>query len=318
MWCNILMVPTETHDQEPCWMNHPDDPSPRALHRAFFDADTFTVSYLVWDAASRIAAVIDPVLGYDPKSGRIDERTLEPLLACIASERLEVQWLLETHAHADHLSGAQRLRQRVGGRIAIGAHIRDVQRHFKGLFNLGSGFEPDGRQFDHLFADGESFHIGGLRAQALWVPGHTPADLAYVVGDLAFVGDTIFMPDVGTARTDFPGGSARTLYRSIRRLLDLPPDTTLMTGHDYPPPGRGPRWAATVADQRLHNIHVHDGIDEAAFVRVRQARDATLEVPRLILPSIQVNVRAGELPPAEDNGVRYLKIPLDKLPARAA
>jgi glyoxylase-like metal-dependent hydrolase (beta-lactamase superfamily II) len=224
-----------------------------------------------------------------------------------------VDWILETHAHADHLSAARYLQGKLGGRIGIGEHIREVQATFKKLFNLEPGFPTDGSQFDHLFADGETFRIGGIKAQALLVPGHTPADMAYLVGDIVFVGDTLFMPDVGTARADFPGGDAHVLYCSIRRLLDLPESTRMFVCHDYPPAGRGPRWETTVSAQRQHNIHVRDGISAEAFVKMRQARDATLGVPTLILPSLQVNVRAGDLPPPEDNGISYLRIPLNVL-----
>ena len=282
--------------------------------QAFFDPDTGTVSYVVSDPATASAAVIDPVLGYDFKSGHTQTRSADEVLAYLAADGLKVEWILETHAHADHLSGARYLQQQVGGRIAIGEKIRDVQATFKKLYNLQRDFLPDGSQFDHLFKDGEKFRIGDLEVTALLVPGHTPADMAYVVGDAVLVGDTLFMPDVGTARADFPGGDARTLYRSIRRILDLPPQTRVFVCHDYPPQGREPRWETTVREQREHNIHVRDGITEEAFVAMRQARDATLEVPTLILPSLQVNVRAGQLPPADDNGVAYLRIPLNALP----
>lgn len=286
--------------------------------QAFYDPITWTVSYVVWDASTRQAAVIDPVLDYNFKSGHTSTKSIDKVLAYLSTHELQVQWILETHAHADHLSGARLLQSRVGGRIAIGEHIRQVQAVFKKLYNLEREFLPDGSQFDHLFQDGEHFQIGKLPAQALWVPGHTPADMAYVVGapqeQSVFVGDTLFMPDVGTARADFPGGDAHQLYRSIQRLLALPPQTTLYVCHDYPPTERAPQWLTTVAAQRAHNIHVHVGISEADFVAMRQARDATLEVPTLILPSLQVNVRAGQLPPAEDNGVQYLKIPLNALP----
>lgn len=281
---------------------------------AFFDPHTWTVSYVVADPMTSRAAVIDPVLDFDFKSGQTGTVSVDRILAYLAEHALTVDWILETHAHADHLSGARHLQERVGGRIAIGEHIREVQATFKRLFNLERGFLPDGSQFDHLFKDGERFMIGSIEATALLVPGHTPADMAYVVADAAFVGDTLFMPDVGTARADFPGGNAHTLYRSMRRLLDLPADTRIFVCHDYPPAGREPRWETTVAAQRQHNIHVHDGVDEASFVAMRQARDATLDVPTLILPSIQVNVRAGHMPAAEDNGVAYLKIPLNALP----
>ena len=282
--------------------------------KAFFDPSTSTVSYVVADDATRCAAVIDPVLGYDPKSGHTDEKPLAEILRYLCDKGFRVQWILETHAHADHLSGAAVLQQRVGGRIAIGENIRTVQETFKRLYNFERSFMPDGSQFDHLFRDGETFRIGDVEATALLVPGHTPADMAYRIDAAVFVGDTLFMPDVGTARTDFPGGDARVLYRSIRRLLALAPETRLFVCHDYPPAQRGVQWETTVADQRARNIHVRDGVDEDAFVRLRQARDATLEVPVLILPSIQVNVRAGRLPPAEDNGVSYLKIPVNALP----
>ncbi len=286
----------------------------RTTVRAFFDPGTWTVSYVVWDHASRRAAVIDPVLDYDFKSGHTATRSLDAVLAYLDAEHLAVDWILETHAHADHLSGARWLQQRTGGRIAIGERIREVQAIFKKLYNLEREFLPDGSQFDHLFADGETFRIGEVEARALWVPGHTPADMAYLIDGAVFVGDTLFMPDVGSARADFPGGDARVLYRSMRRLLDLAPDTTMYVCHDYPPGGRAPAWQTTVAEQRAHNIHVHDGISEDAFVAMRRARDATLEPPALILPSLQVNVRAGQLPPPDDNGVSYLRIPLNALP----
>ncbi|CAN7557822.1 MBL fold metallo-hydrolase [Rhizobacter sp. LjRoot28] len=294
-------------------------PSPRPSAptiEAFFDPRTGTVSYVVADPSTSRAAVIDPVLDFDFKSGHTGTASVDRIQTHLAEQGLTVDWILETHAHADHLSGARHLQERVGGRIAIGEHIREVQATFQQLFNLERGFLPDGSQFDHLFKDGERFMIGGIEAMALLVPGHTPADMAYVVADAVFVGDTLFMPDVGTARADFPGGNAHTLYRSMRRLLDLPTDTRIFVCHDYPPAGREPRWETTVAAQRQHNIHVHDGVDEASFVAMRQARDATLDVPTLILPSIQVNVRAGHMPPAEDNGVAYLKIPLNALPVR--
>ena len=288
----------------------------RTTVQAFFDPRTGTVSYVVWDGASRRAAVIDPVLDFDFKSGHTGTGSVDAVVAYLQQHELAVEWILETHAHADHLSGARVLQARVGGRIAIGERIREVQATFKKLYNLERGFLPDGSQFDHLFADGETFRIGEVEATAMWVPGHTPADMAYVIDGAVFVGDTLFMPDVGTARADFPGGDAHTLYRSIRKLLALPADTRMYVCHDYPPAGRGPQWETTVAEQRERNIHVHDGIDEAAFVAMRQARDATLEVPVLILPSIQVNVRAGELPPPDDNGIAYLRIPLNALPTR--
>ncbi len=288
-------------------------PTPAAT-RAFFDPATWTVSHLVWDPATRHAAVIDPVLDYDFKSGHTSTRSADAVREAVHDEGLSVEWILETHAHADHLSGARYLQQHLGGRIAIGEHIRDVQASFKKLYNLERSFLPDGSQFDHLFTDGERFKIGTIEATALLVPGHTPADMAYLIDGAAYVGDTLFMPDVGSARADFPGGDARQLYRSMKRLLALPPDTAIFVCHDYPPPGRGPRWQTTVAEQRATNIHVRDGISEDAFVAMRTARDATLDVPTLILPSIQVNVRAGHLPPADDNGIVYLRIPVNALP----
>jgi glyoxylase-like metal-dependent hydrolase (beta-lactamase superfamily II) len=288
--------------------------SQRATIQAFYDSTTSTVTYVVWDRATRQAAIIDPVLDYDYKSGHTRTESADRVRAYLADERLAVQWILETHAHADHLSAARYLKERVGGRIAIGENIRAVQATFKKLFNLERGFLPDGSQFDHLFRDGERFNVGEVEATALHVPGHTPADMAYLIDDAVFVGDTLFMPDLGSARADFPGGDAHRLYRSMRRLLELPPDTEIYVCHDYPPSTRGPHWQTTVAEQRANNIHVRDGIDEDAFVVMRNKRDATLEVPTLMLPSIQVNVRGGRLPPVEDNGVAYLKIPLNALP----
>ncbi len=279
--------------------------------QAFFDDKTCTVSYVIADTASRCAAIVDPVLDFDFKSGRTTTQQADRLIAHVREQGLTVQWILETHAHADHLSSARYLQQQLGGRIAIGEHITQVQATFKKLFNLERGFLPDGTQFDHLFQDGEVFRIGETPAQALLVPGHTPADMAYVVDGAVFVGDTLFMPDVGTARADFPGGDAHALYASMQRILALPPETRVFVCHDYPPAGRAPAWESTVAQQRAANIHVRDGIGEAQFVQMRQARDATLDVPTLILPSIQVNIRAGQLPPPEDDGVSYLKIPLN-------
>ncbi|HVL76932.1 MAG TPA: MBL fold metallo-hydrolase [Noviherbaspirillum sp.] len=283
------------------------------LIASFHDATTGTVTHVVHDPATRRAAVVDPVLDFDPKSGRTSTRSADRVIEFVRARDLHVDWILETHAHADHLSAAPYLKQELGGRIAIGEQIRTVQRVFKKLFNLEATFATDGSQFDHLFADGETFSIGTLQAQALFVPGHTPADSAYRIGNAVFVGDTLFMPDAGTARCDFPGGDAATLYRSIRRLLSLPPETRLYMCHDYAPGGREAAWVATVAEQRARNIHVHDGVSEEEFVRMRTERDATLEMPVLILPSIQVNVRAGELPPAEANGVHYLKLPVNAL-----
>lgn len=280
---------------------------------AFFDPATWTVTYVVADTQARRAAIIDPVLDYDPKSGHTSTASANKVLAFVKAQGLQVDWILETHAHADHLSAAHYLKEQVGGRIAIGEHIRTVQSTFKVVFNLERSFLPDGSQFDHLFADGETFMIGNLEATALLVPGHTPADMAYRVGDSLFVGDTLFMPDVGTARADFPGGDAHLLFRSIRKLLALPPETKVFVCHDYPPDSRQPQWQSTVGEQAAKNIHVHDGISEEDFVAMRAARDATLGMPTLILPSIQVNIRAGDMPPAEANGVSYLKIPLNAL-----
>jgi glyoxylase-like metal-dependent hydrolase (beta-lactamase superfamily II) len=282
----------------------------------FFDPKTWTVSYVVNDLQSKNAAVIDPVLDYDFKSGHTGTYAADAVREYVQANGLTVQWILETHAHADHLSGARYLQERVGGQIAIGEHIREVQATFKKLYNLERTFLPDGSQFDHLFKDGEVFKIGEVEATAMLVPGHTPADMAYLVDGAVFVGDTLFMPDVGSARADFPGGDAHTLYRSMHRILDLPPQTRMFVCHDYPPKGREANWETTVADQRASNIHVRDGISEEEFVAMRQARDATLEVPTLILPAIQVNVRAGQLPPADENGVAYLRIPLNMLPIR--
>jgi len=288
--------------------------STRTTTQGFFDANTWTVSYVVWDHATRRAAVIDPVLDYDFKSGRTSTVSVDRLLAYVRELGLQVEWILETHAHADHLSGARHVQAQVGGLIAIGENIRTVQATFRTLYNLERSFLPDGSQFDHLFKDGEVFRIGETQATAMLVPGHTPADMAYLIDGAVFVGDTLFMPDVGSARADFPGGDARQLYASMRKLLDLPPETTVYVCHDYPPPSREPRWQTTVAEQRAHNVHMHDGISEEAFVAMRTQRDATLDVPTLILPSIQVNIRGGQLPPADDNGVAYLRIPLNALP----
>jgi glyoxylase-like metal-dependent hydrolase (beta-lactamase superfamily II) len=281
--------------------------------QSFFDPATWTVSHVVHAGAGTPCAIIDSVLDYDPKSGRTGTASADRLVEFVQENHLEVQWILETHAHADHLSAAQYLRKKLGGKITIGSAIMQVQGVFKGIFNLEPGFVADGHQFDHLLEVGESFGIGALSATALSVPGHTPACMAYQIGDAVFVGDTLFMPDVGTARCDFPGGNARTLYQSIRRLLALPPDTRLFMCHDYPPAGRPVTWQSTVAAQRAHNIHVHDGVSEEAFVSMRTARDATLEMPVLILPAVQVNIRAGEMPPPEANGVAYLKIPVNLL-----
>ncbi|HLS87303.1 MAG TPA: MBL fold metallo-hydrolase [Burkholderiales bacterium] len=279
----------------------------------FFDPATWTISYVVYEREGSPCAIVDSVLDYDPRSGRTATDSADAIAAFVRERQLSVEWILETHAHADHLSAAPYLRRQLGGKIAIGEAIRTVQGVFKKVFNLEPEFRLDGSQFDHLFADGETFRIGALEASAMHVPGHTPADMAYRVGDAVFVSDTLFMPDVGTARADFPGGDARTLYRSIRRLLSLPGETRLFMCHDYPPEGRDVQWETTVAAQRAGNIHVRDGVTEDEFVRMREARDRTLGMPNLILPSIQVNIRAGELPPPEANGISYLKIPLNAL-----
>jgi len=291
------------------------------IHRlqveSFFDEASSTFSHLVLDRATGQCALLDSVLDYDPKSGRTRTTGAQRLVARVRELGAQVQWLLETHVHADHLSAAAWLQAQLGGGIAIGAHITTVQKTFGTLFNAEPGFARDGSQFDHLFRDGDSFAIGGLRATALHTPGHTPACMTYLVEDgderAAFVGDTLFMPDYGTARCDFPGGDAATLFRSIRRVLALPAETKLYLCHDYRPGGRPLAHVSTVAEQRTANVHVHDGIAEADFVAMRQARDATLDMPVLILPSVQVNMRAGHLPPPEDNGVSYLKIPLNAL-----
>lgn len=281
--------------------------------QAFFDPITWTVSYVVFDRAGGHCAIVDPVLDYDPKAGRTRTGSAGKVVDFVQEQQLSVQWILETHAHADHLTAAHYLREVLGGQIAIGAAITQVQKVFKGIFHLEPGFPTDGTQFDHLFADGEAFRIGDLQARALAVPGHTPACMAYQVGNTVFVGDTLFMPDVGTARCDFPGGNARTLYQSIQRLLALPSETRLFMCHDYPPEAREPAWETTVAEQRANNIHVHDGVREDEFAAMRSRRDATLEMPALIMPSVQINIRAGHMPPKDDNGVAYLRIPLNAL-----
>ncbi|WP_294055358.1 MBL fold metallo-hydrolase [Sphingomonas sp.] len=277
---------------------------------AFFDEPTNTISYLVADPATREAAVIDPVLDFDLASGEADTRSAERILAAAAGQDLRIVMVLETHAHADHLSAAPFLKARTGAWIGIGEHIRDVQRIFRPVFAMDD-LKTDGSDFDRLLRDGEAVTLGGLTIEVMHVPGHTPADVAYRIGDAAFIGDTLFMPDYGTARADFPGGDARMLYRSIRRVLALPGETRLFLCHDYKAPGRDDyRWETTVAEQRRASVHVHDGVTEDAFVAMREARDETLAVPRLLLPSIQVNIRAGRFPEAEANGVRYLRIPV--------
>ncbi len=280
--------------------------------QGFFDPDTFTVTYVVYDAASRDAVIVDSVLDYDPASGRTSYASADRVIEYVNSKNLHVKYLLETHAHADHLSAAPYLQEKLGGQIAIGEHITTVQNVFGNLFNAGSEFQRDGSDFDVLYADGDTFTIGSLPVTVLHVPGHTPACIAYVIGDAVFVGDTMFMPDYGTARADFPGGDARQLFRSLRRILALPKETRLFMCHDYLPEGRTEYvWETTVEAEREGNVHAHDGVSEDDFVAMREARDATLDMPRLILPSVQVNMRAGHLPPAEDNGVVYLKMPVN-------
>jgi glyoxylase-like metal-dependent hydrolase (beta-lactamase superfamily II) len=289
---------------------------PAALNptvHGIFDPSTWTVTYVVYEKEGGACAIIDSVLDYDPKSGRTSTQSADQVISFVREKNLHVQWILETHAHADHLTAAPYLKARLGGQTAIGDHITAVQRVFKGVFNLEAGFKEDGTQFDHLLKTDETFAIGNLSAKALYVPGHTPACVAYQVGDAVFVGDTLFMPDVGSARCDFPGGCAKTLYASARKILSLPASTRLFMCHDYPPEDRAVRFETTVAEQRANNIHLHDGIDEAEFVRMRTARDATLAMPVLILPAVQINIRAGEFPPKDDNGVSYLKIPLNAL-----
>ncbi|MFL4977300.1 MAG: MBL fold metallo-hydrolase [Xanthobacteraceae bacterium] len=278
--------------------------------RAFFDEPTHTVSYLVADPATRQAAVIDPVLDYDENSGEVDTRSVEAILKSAAEQDIEIVWALETHAHADHLSGAPYIKAKTGARIGIGEHITDVQRIFRPIFNA-TDLKADGSDFDHLFKDGERFAIGELAAEVLYTPGHTPADISYKIEDAVFVGDTLFMPDYGTARADFPGGDARQLYHSIKKLLALPDATRLFMCHDYKAPGRDHyAWETTVKDERDHNVHIGGSKGEDDFVAMRTARDSKLATPKLLLPSIQVNIRAGRFPPAEANGVRYLRIPV--------
>lgn len=280
----------------------------------FFDPATFTATHLVIDPATRHAAIVDSVLDYDPKSGRTDTKSADAVIAFVEAQELIVDWLLESHVHADHLTAAPYLQDRVGGQIAIGSQVSAVQETFKTVFNAERDFMTDGRQFDRLLSDGDSFAIGDLQARVLATPGHTPACSTYLIGNAAFVGDTLFMPDFGTARCDFPGGDARQLFQSIKRILSLPPETRLFLCHDYKAPGRDHyAWETTVGEERARNKHVHDGIDEDAFVEMRSTRDKELSMPVLLLPSVQVNMRAGRKPPPEDNGISYLKIPLDAL-----
>jgi len=282
--------------------------------QSFFHEPTNTATHVVWTPGDRVCAIIDPVLDFDAKSGRTWTTAANEVIAFVRAEGLRVDWILETHVHADHLTAAPYLKTALGGRVGIGARISEVQETFRRIFNAERGFRTDGSQFDRLFADGETFALGLLEVRVMHTPGHTPACATYIAGDAAFVGDTLFMPDYGTARCDFPGGDAATLYASMRRILDLPPAMRLFLCHDYKAPGRNEfAWETTVAAQRAGNVHVRDGIDAVAFVKMRTERDATLEMPALLLPSIQVNMRAGALPPAEDNGVSYLKLPLNLL-----
>jgi glyoxylase-like metal-dependent hydrolase (beta-lactamase superfamily II) len=284
----------------------------QATVKAFFDPQTWTYTYVVYESKGSACIVIDSVLNYDPKSGRTKTESADEVISFIKDNRLQLEWILETHAHADHLTAAPYIQDKLGGKIAIGDHITTVQGVFKGVFNLDD-VAVDGSQFDALIKEGESVRFGNLSFKALYVPGHTPACMAYEIGDSIFVGDTLFMPDVGTARCDFPGGSASNLYRSIQSILKYPPNTKLYMCHDYPPNGRPPEYQSTVADQKKSNIHVHDGVTEEQFVAMRNKRDAGLEMPVLILPSIQVNIRAGHMPKPEGNGTAYLKIPLNAL-----
>ena len=287
---------------------------PNMQIEAFFDPASSTISYLVVDESTAQCAIIDSVLDFDPASGRTSTASADAVIAYVREQGLEVEWLLETHAHADHLSAAPYLQEQLGGRLAIGRHILTVQNVFGKIFNEGTRFARDGSQFDHLFDEGDRFSVGSIPAIALHVPGHTPADMAYVIGDAVFIGDTLFMPDYGSARADFPGGDAHVLYRSVRRLLSLPEASRLFLCHDYKAPGRDTyAWETTVAEQRCGNVHLHDGISEDDFVAMRKARDASLDMPRLILPSIQVNMRGGHFPEPEENGVSYLKLPLNRL-----
>ena len=278
--------------------------------RAFFDEPTNTVSYLVWDPATLEGAVIDPVLNFDHRSGKATVESADAILAEAEKLGVKIGLVLETHAHADHLSGAPYIKLKTGAKVGIGEHIREVQKIFRPVFNA-MDVSGDGSEFDHLYKDGERFKIGTLEAEVIYTPGHTPACVSYKIGDAVFVGDTLFMPDFGTARADFPGGDAHALYRSIHRLLSLPAETRLFICHDYKAPGRDQyAWETTVGEERARNVHVHDGVSEDDFVAMRTKRDATLAAPLLLLPSIQVNMRAGKLPPAEANGVRYLKVPV--------
>jgi glyoxylase-like metal-dependent hydrolase (beta-lactamase superfamily II) len=283
------------------------------LIKDFFDPETWTYTYVVYEGDGSPCVIIDSVLNYDPKSGRTSTKSADEVIAFVKAYQLQVSWILETHAHADHLTAAPYLQSHLGGKLVIGDHIKNVQTVFKGVFNLDDRFKADGAQFDHLLKEGESLAFGNLSLKALFVPGHTPACMAYEIGGAIFVGDTLFMPDVGTARCDFPGGDAKTLYRSIQKILSYPGQTKLYMCHDYPPNNRPAICVTTIADEKANNIHVHDGVTEDQFVQMRTARDKTLEMPTLILPSIQVNIRAGHFPEPDSNGIAYLKIPLNAL-----
>ena len=281
--------------------------------KSFFDPGTWTFTYVVYEKPKTPCVVIDSVMNYDPKSGRIRSTSADEVIDFIQKNHLKLEWILETHAHADHLSAAPYIQHQLGGKIAIGHHIQEVQKVFKGIFNLEPEFKVDGSQFDYLIEEGKNLEFGNLSIHPIFVPGHTPACMAYEIGDAIFVGDTLFMPDVGTARCDFPGGSAHTLYQSMKKILAYPDSTRLFMCHDYPPTSRPIAYETTVGEQKKKNIHIHEGISEEQFVGMRNKRDKTLEVPVLILPSIQINIRAGHRPPAENNGKSYLKIPLDVL-----
>ena len=286
---------------------------PQSIVKTFFDPATWTFTHLIYEAMNTPCIIIDSVLNYDPKSGRTTTHSADEVIQFVKENGLQCQWLLETHAHADHVSAAPYLQKHLGGKIAIGTHITKIQHVFKEVFHFESSFAVDGSQFDALIKADEILTFGNLECKALFVPGHTPACMAYQVGDAIFVGDTLFMPDVGTARCDFPGGNAEHLYQSIQKILSNPPETRLFMCHDYPPENRPIAHCTTVSEQKLHNIHVHDGVSCEAFVAMRTKRDQTLEMPVLILPSIQINIRAGHFPPPEENGVSYLKIPLNQL-----
>lgn len=288
-------------------------PATKPTVHGFFDPATWTVTYVVYDGPGSACAIIDSVLDYDLKSGRTQHTSADKVIAFVREHQLKVEWILETHAHADHLSAAPYLKEKLGGKLAIGSRITAVQKVFAEIFNLEPDFKQDGTQFDHLFTEDEAIKVGTFTGRALFVPGHTPACMAYQFGDAVFVGDTLFMPDVGSARCDFPGGDARMLYESSKKILSLPAETRLFMCHDYPPNDRSIRFETTVAAQRAHNIHLHDGVTQEQFVAMRTKRDATLEMPVLILPAVQINIRAGNFPPPEPNGKSYLKIPLNAL-----